>query len=371
MAKKLLIAISILLPDLRGGGAERVNLDLAHEFARQGHDVEFVLMQARGEFLAEAQAAFAVTDLNTPRARQVPRALARYLRQRRPDALLAAMWPLTVLAPLARRLSGHRCRVVVSEHGILSAEYKDWGWMHRFALRISTALGYRLADARVTVSRGVADDLALLSGIARKSFTVIHNPISAPSEPDRQARDAAEQLWGAHRGPRILTVGSFKQVKNHALLLRAFARMEKPGNAHLMLLGKGALRDDMEALMAEAGLAGKVLMPGFFADPAPFYRSADLFVLSSDYEGFGNVIVEALAAGLPIVSTDCPSGPAEILMGGKFGTLVPVGDEVALAAAMEAALAQNHDPMRLRARARDFAPEVAVARYLELLGAPL
>ncbi|MFN3591959.1 MAG: glycosyltransferase, partial [Thermaurantiacus sp.] len=165
---------------------------------------------------------------------------------------------------------------------------------------------------------------------------------------------------------RILTAGRMKPQKNHALLIRAFARLELP-SARLAILGDGRSEAATRALVAEMDLQTRVLMPGFVADPGPWLRSADLFVLSSDYEGFGNVLVEALAAGLPIVSTDCPFGPAEILEHGCYGRLVPVGDEGALAAAMADALAEDHDRAALRRRAADFAPDVAARRYASLL----
>lgn len=357
--------ISILLPDLRGGGAERVNLDLAHEFARQGHRVEFVLMQARGEFLAEAQSAFSVVDLNCPRARNLPRVLARYLRQSHPDALLAAMWPLTVIAPLMR-LADYRGRVVVSEHGILSAQYSSWGRRHRVALRASMALSYRLAHARAGVSFGVANDLAMLSGLPRPMFEVVHNPVPSRPKPDAQSLENVDTLWTAPRGARIVAVGSMKPVKNHPLLLRAFAQMGRP-DARLMFLGTGAGEADLRALASELGVASQVIFAGFHPDPTPFYQTADLFVLSSDYEGFGNVIVEALACGTPVVSTDGPSGPAEILENGKYGRLVPVRDAQALADAMQETLVAPHDPTLLKQRASNFAPAIAAKRYLELL----
>lgn len=358
-------SISILLPDLRGGGAERVNLDLAHEFLRDGHEVEFVLMQARGELLAETQAAFSVVDLNCPRARNLPRVLSRYLRQHRPDAMLAAMWPLTVIAPLMR-LTGYRGRVVVSEHGILSAQYSSWGSIHRVALRSSMAVSYRFAHARAGVSVGVADDLAALSGLSRAMFEVIHNPVPPRPTPSQQSLQNVDTLWAAPHGARIVSVGSMKPVKNHALLLRAFAKMGRP-DARLMLVGTGAGEADFRALAGDLGVASQVIFAGFHPDPTPFYQTADLFVLSSDYEGFGNVIVEALACGTPVVSTDCPSGPAEILEKGKFGRLVPVRDAQALADAMQQALAAPHDPALLKQRASDFAPAIAAKRYLELL----
>jgi glycosyltransferase involved in cell wall biosynthesis len=342
-------------------------LVLAHEFARAGFGVEFVLMQSRGELLEEVRASFSVIDLAAPRARAVPFALARYLRQSRPDALLAAMWPLTVIAPLAQRLSGHCCKVVVSEHGILSAQYRDWGRAHHSLLRISTGLGYRLAHRCVGVSAGVAADISVLSAVRRELFEVIYNPVPQPPALERAALEAAENLWSVPSGARILTVGTMKAVKNHPLLLRAFARLARP-DAQLMFVGDGAGRDDLISLAHELGVTDQVVFAGFHRDPTPFYRTADLFVLSSDHEGFGNVIVEAMVCGTPVVSTDCPSGPGEILESGKYGRLVRVGDIAAMANAIEMALEDSLPEKVLRKRASDFEPKHAASAYLNLMG---
>jgi glycosyltransferase involved in cell wall biosynthesis len=274
------------------------------------------------------------------------------------------MWPLTCCTLVAWRLSRARTQVVVSDHSILSLGYADRGSRHRAALRASLAMTYRLAGARVAVSGGVADDLAALSGIPRGKFDVIYNPSPSPSTAQLNDADA---VWGVSRGRRILTVGSMKAPKNQALLIRAFALLREAADARLMILGDGGLRGDLMALAEAEGLSGRVLMPGFVIDPGPYYRSADLFVLSSDYEGFGNVIVEALACGVPVVSTDCRSGPAEILEGGRFGRLVPVGDAPAFAAAMGEALDAPHDRAALQRRADDFSTAKAADRYLELL----
>ncbi|OWX98819.1 glycosyltransferase [Thioclava sp. IC9] len=358
--------ISILLPDLRGGGAERVMLDLAHEFARAGHQVEFVLMRAEGEFLFEAQRKFGIVDLASPRARNVPFALARYLRRRRPAALIVAMWPLTVIAPVAARLARFRGKVLISEHAILSQQYAPRGAIHRLALRGSTFIGYRLATTRIGVSRGTCSDMAVLSRMGSESFVPIHNPIRPSANPAPKELDTANVAWGA-TGPRILSVGNLKPVKNHDLLLRAFAMLEHP-EARLMLLGRGQNEANLRALAQKLGVADKVIFAGFQPDPSPFYSTADLFVLSSDHEGFGNVIVEALSFGLPVVSTDCPSGPAEILENGQLGYLVPVGDAHALASAIDAALSAPANAEALKRRAADFAPEIAARKYLKLLG---
>ncbi|MDB9715934.1 glycosyltransferase [Amylibacter sp.] len=357
--------ISILLPDLRGGGAERVNLDLAHEFSRKGHKIEIVLMQARGELLAEAQAAFSVIDLECPRARKLPFVLLRYLRQHRPDALLASMWPLTVIAPMMRPL-GYNGRIVVSEHNTLSVQYNDWGLGHHAALRGSMAISYRLAHVRTGVSTGVVNDIVELSGLSRRMFQVVHNPVPIRLTPNVKALRTIDTLWSTPSGARIVSVGSLKAQKNYPLLFRAFAEIDRL-DARLMLVGKGDGEAELRALAVDLGIADRVIFAGFHSDPTPFYHTADLFVLSSNHEGLPTVLIEALATGTPVVSTDCPSGPREILENGKHGRLVPMGDAQALADAIKTALETSHDAAALKRRASDFRPEVAAEQYLSLI----
>jgi glycosyltransferase involved in cell wall biosynthesis len=359
--------ISIVLPDLRGGGAERVNISLAHEFTAFGYEVEFVLMRVQGEFLKEVEQSFSVVDLAAPRVRNLPFALLKYIRRRRPMALMVAMWPLTVIAPICATLVGHRVKVLISEHGMLSTQYIAWGFVHNAMLKLSTSLGYRLAHKRVGVSMGVAQDMAALSWMPLKYFDVIYNPVPAAVTPTNNAIKVAEKWWDVPSGGRFLTVGNMKEVKNHPLLLRAFARVDRT-DARLMILGDGAGRDALLNLADNLGITDRVIFPGFQRDPTPFYETADVFVLSSNSEGFGNVLVEALSFGTPVISTDCPSGPAEILDGGRFGQLVPVGDVEALALSMSSAFNLKPDFNDLKLRAADFAPQIAARKYLDLLG---
>ena len=358
--------IAIVLPDLRGGGVERIRLSLAEQFLAAGFTVDFVLWHGGGELLAEVPNGCRVFALEAQRLRTGIGRAADYMRRERPDAILAGIWPLTVATVMARALSRQRLRLVVSDHNQLSRQYGATSQAHRLFLSGSIAASYRLADARVTVSAGVADDLAELSGIARDRFTVIHNPLPIRAPPDAADTIVAAAAWGEGKGGRILSVGSLKPQKNHALAISALARLEDR-KAHLPILGEGGCRAKLEAHARAEGVADRVMMPGFFADPMPYFRAADLFVLSSDYEGFGNVIVEALSCGVPVVATDCPSGPAEILGNGRFGSLVPVGDALALADAVANALAREPDRDLLIGRAAAFSPESAANAYLSLL----
>lgn len=358
--------ISIFTADLRGGGAERVMLDLAQEFAREGHDVEFVLMRAAGELLPEAQRDFNIIDLAAPRVRNVVPGLFRYLRQRRPSSLIVAMWPLTVIAPIVALMAHFRGNVVVSEHAMLSQQYAFWGGLHRIGLRVSAFAGYRLATARVSVSNGVGVDMASLSCMPKGKFKTIYNPIRRSVLPAPDGLAAANAVWATDR-LRILSVGNLKPEKNHSLLLRAFSKMSRT-DATLVLLGQGESEAALMELASDLEIENRVVFAGFHADPSPFYATADLFVLSSDHEGFGNVIVEALSFGLSVISTDCPSGPSEILKDGQLGRLVPVGNATELAAAMDSAFVGPANRDALICRAADFAPEIAARKYLDLLG---
>jgi len=358
--------IALVLPDLGGGGAERVTLTLANELVARGIAVDIVLMRCEGAFLEQVPRTIRLVDLKAPRTRHAPLAFARYLRAERPDAVIANMWPLTTACIIARSLARSKARLLACEHAMLADSYRDWGWLHGFFLRSSIAALHPFADVRAAVSSGVADDLAAMTGIERSRFEVVYNPVAVhPPTSDETA--AVDGAWRGWAGKRIITVGTLNAVKNQALLLHAFARLLETVDDRLMLLGEGPLRGELKALARKLGVADKIIMPGFMPNPTPFYRAADLFVLSSDYEGFGNVIVEALACGLPAVSTDCPSGPAEILENGRWGRLTPVGDAEALANAMAQSLAAEHDREALRRRAADFSPARAAERYLQLL----
>lgn len=357
--------LAILLPDLRGGGAERVSLDLGHQFRQLGWRVTFLLMRGHGQMFNEAAENFEVVVFGAERVRQAYSPLRRWIQIEQPQILIAAMWPLTVLATVAVR--GTSTKVLISDHNPLSRQYQSWGFVQNLLLRKSISWAYPKAWARVGVSAGVAHDMEQLGGLNKGSVSVVHNPVRQPKMLSPAELAKADLPWLPCKSKRLLTVGSLKLQKNHALLLRSFAMLVATQDAQLVILGEGDLRESLEQLSRDLGIVDKVIFAGFQHNTTAFYQTADLFVLSSDYEGFGNVIVEALACGTPVVSTDCPSGPAEILDNGKYGALVPVGDELALAEAMQVALYTEHEPERLRARARDFAPEVSATRYLELL----
>jgi len=358
-------SLAILMPNLQGGGVERMSLDLARVFKQQGCDVTFVLMEAKGDLLEEVAQEFTVVGLKTPRIRDGFKPLRTWLKYNRPDSLLACIWPVTVLAILASR--GLGIKVSVSDHNPLSIQYSDWGKKTKFILRQSIKWIYPMADRRIGVSTGVARDIEGLGDLTENSVDVIYNPVRSIMPSSKAHLKEAEALWHKDKGKRLISVGSFKRQKNQALLIKAVSVLSKDRNVQLLILGDGDLRPELEALIKDCGVEDRVFLPGFVADPLPFYRSADLFVLSSDYEGFGNVIIEALACGLPIVSTDCPSGPAEILMNGSYGHLVPIKNLQAMVSALDNALNATIDSARQVARSEDFSSEKVAENYMKIL----
>lgn len=358
--------IGILLPDLRPGGAERVCVNLANEFARRGIAVDVVLMQRRGELIGSVDPSVNVIDLASPRVRSCLGPLVGYLRDRTPDALLANMWPLPVVALLAQVLVRARTRIVAVEHTTWSIDGLFQRPISRLLVKLTMRLAYPRLEEIVAVSSGAADDLSRVSNLPRERITAIHNPIVG-SWGASQASGSLSTGWAEGSHDKVLAVGTLKAIKDYPTLLRAFARLRRTRDTRLLILGEGGERRALEGLAASLGIGGAVFMPGFTSDTRPFYRTADLFVLASTGEGFGNVIVEALEQGTPVVSTDCPSGPREILENGKYGTLVPVGDADALAKAMEASLSKTHDREALKRRAQDFSVERAADAYLDLV----
>lgn len=358
--------VSILLPDLRPGGAERVVVNLANALVARGVAVDLVLVSGTGSLLPIVAPGVRLLDLKVARFRSTFLPLTRYLRKERPDALLACMWPLTSIALWARAVARVPTRVVVAEHTTWSPAAAELPAVSRWAVRAAMYSSFPHADGIVAVSQGAADDLARFAGIDRAKVEAIYNPVvGTEPPPDGGRRDPAEWWSGPHR--RILAVGTLKSIKDYRTLITAFATVRRSVDARLLILGEGECRPQLEAHARDQGVAPDVLMPGFVHDPWPYYRRADLHVLSSIAEGLPTVLIEALAAGTPIVSTDCPSGPREILCDGKFGALVPVGNPAALAAAIVRALATEHDRAALKQRANAFGIERAVDLYEALL----
>ena len=364
--------ISIVIPDLRFGGAERVAVNLGNEWSRRGYEVEFVLMDAQGEFLSQVAPGISIYNLHATRLRHVPKCLNAYFRERKPMVTLAHMWPLTSIASFAWCFAGSPGQLFLCEHTNLSEHAtKDLSiplWLVTGMLRAS----HSIATGLVAVSHGAASDLAQLMRFPEPSIRVIHNPIVAAELHPRRPLDPVlrQRLWQGAFSRTIISISTLISLKNHLLLLEAFAELSDELNAGLVILGEGPMRPILEKRIYELGLQKRVQLPGFHLDPEVWLRAADLFVLTSDYEGFGNVIVEALAAGTPVVSTACPYGPEEILDRGRYGVLTPVGDRKALSLAIRTALSRSWDPSALQRRALDFSVPKQASAYLDLFGLP-
>ena len=358
--------IALFVSDLRGGGVERVRLLLAREFLSKGHDIDLVLLRKQGDLVAQVPEQARIIDLKADRARQGFVPLVRYLRERGPDALVASMWPLTTLAVLAAKVAGFRGRILVSEHNVLTRSGPCDG-MAGLVLRASMRWVNGRADTVVGVSEGVINDLHFL-GLPKGAGKVIYNPVAISSELG-VPNTWIGQGWFSHPlAKRLIAVGSLKEQKDYPTLLSSVKRVVDAGqDVSLLILGTGPLEGELEDQRRALGLEDHVHFGGFVSDPGPYYRAAGLFVLSSAWEGFGNVIVEAMAAGTPVVATDCTSGPAEILEDGRYGELVPVGDAEALAKAITESLTSTHDAETLRSRAADFSVEKVGEEYLRAL----
>ena len=358
--------IAILLPTLAGGGVERLALMLGEEFLGRGFDVEFVVCRDKGNLHDQIPTGASLVFLHAPRARNILRPLIQYFREARPDSSLVSIWPLTWIAILARMLSRSDTTLIVSEHSDLRHS-STTGRHGRSLLRLLGKKVYGLADRLVVVSSGVGKSLEQLCGLEGKDYTVINNPARRDDgiALDDEDRELA-QRWKATEHA-LIAIGNFKPAKDYPTLIRALAIANQSSSLSLLIVGQGHGRAEVERLARDHGIEDKVHIAGFRSDPFPLLREADLLVLSSQWEGFGMVLVEAFRAGVNACSTDCPSGPAEVLANGKYGVLAPVGDPEALASGILEALANPLNADLLRKRAIEFDPEKIAAQYLEYL----
>lgn len=359
--------IAIFIRSLYGGGAERVMVSLANNFVDQDYKVDLLLPRATGPYLEQVSHRVNVVDLKSPNLLMSPPKLVNYLKQQRPSALLAALHYPCEIALWAKRLAGVPTRVVVSERNTLSVEAKNSKQLSVRLTPLAARLFYPWADQIVAISQGVADDLSKTVSVPSNKIQVIYNPALSPRIYD-QSRQEVEHPWFQPKQlPVVLSVGRLHPQKDFPTLLKAFHQVQKHISARLVILGTGPEESALKKLISALQLTAVVDMPGFVQNPFAYMSRADVFVLSSAWEGFGNVLVEAMATGTPVVSTNCPSGPAEILADGKYGFLTPVGDETAMAKAILKVLSGEGkvvDPKWLQ----QFTPAVCTQKYLEALG---
>ena len=357
--------LAIFVPTLSGGGAERVMCKLAGGIAARGHAVDLVLARAEGPYLAEVPESVRLVDLEASRVLASLPALVRYLRRERPEALLSVLHA-NIVALWARRLAGVPTPVVVSERNTLSYESQYASDLRMQLMPRLTRRFYPWADGIVAVSQGVADDLARVTGLPRERIQVIYNPIVTP-ELRAKAQAPLEHPWFApDERPVIVAAGRLTAQKDFSTLIQAFARVRQTRPARLLILGEGQERPTLESLVRQLGLEQDVSLPGFVTNPYPYMAQASLFVLSSRWEGLPGVLIEALCCGTPVISTDCPSGPREILADGRYGQVVPVEDAAALARAIETSL-EGEMPRPPRESWHPVEIETGVNQYISIL----
>ena len=397
--------VAFLVSQLSGGGQSEVQTSLADAFAKSGQTVDLLYFRSPGP-APHPPAGARVLDIATagtlwqslrlvfwpsslrllawqllvahhPLARSAPgrarlwslsclAALTRYLRDHPDVALYAAGTAANLLALAAAKLARAARHPVVSVHAatlpaLRQAAAERRGWRARAAWCLVRRALLR-AERIVAVSEGVAQELRE-HGLPASRVTRIYNPIVGPRLRTLASAGVDHPWFLADAPPVVLGAGRFAPQKDFATLLRAFARVRGERPARLMILGEGEGRSALIALAAQLGVAADTAFPGFVANPFAYMSQAAVFALSSRWEGFGNVLIEALACGCPVVSTDCPHGPVELLQGGEHGRLVPVGDDAALAEALLATLAQPPPRAALRTRAEWFSVGRAAARY--------
>ncbi|MGB3545810.1 MAG: glycosyltransferase [Saprospiraceae bacterium] len=356
--------IAIYLRLLSGGGAERMMVNLMQGFVDLTFPVDLVLNKADGPYLNLVPPQVRIIDLNAPRMLQGLPKLAGYLRRERPAAMLTTLHYNVEIAIWAKRLASVDTRLLVREANTLSSQSKYCKtdqWSGRLAKWF-----YPWADEVIAVSHGVADDLSQVTGMPTAQIKVVYNPVITPSLIEN-SKAVLDHPWLTGRAaPVVLGVGRLSEQKDFSTLIKAFAQVRQHKAAHLMILGVGPERQSLIDLAASLGVEADVAFLGFVNNPHAYMKQSDVFVLSSKWEGLPNVLIEAMAVGTPVVSTNCPSGAAEILAEGQYGELVGIGDSQAMAAAILKVL--NGDVRSVEAEwLEQFTLATAVKNYLPVL----
>ena len=359
--------IAFILPDLRAGGAEKVCINLASDWISKGYSVTFVLMNKKGEYLKDISKKIKIISLKKEKIRELFFPLLNFFKTHKPDITLAQMWPLTSLTVLSWMASFKIGKLFLVDHVHLSTSVEKEIFFPKKIFKIIVKTTYFFANHIIVVSNGVKEDLIHISSNLKKKIKVINNPLIKEKFFEKKELFSKKNIWGRGTKYRILNVGSLKVQKDHFNLIKAFCLLKPYKNFKLIIVGNGPLKKKLKIFVKNKKLRNKIIFIDFEANMQKYYETADLLVSSSKWEGFSNVIAESLGYGLPVVSTDCKSGPSEILEAGKYGKLVPIENPKKLSIAIQQSLKKKHNKKLLIKRSLDFRISKISKQYLELI----
>jgi glycosyltransferase involved in cell wall biosynthesis len=361
------LKISFFLPSLHGGGAERVVVNLIKEFAKKGISVDLVLANAKGPYLREIPKEVKIFDLKSRRVHFALPKLVRYFKKEKPEIFVSSLSHANIVSIIAKKIARSKTKLFLREDTTLSLAYYNSKSFKTKIMPFLMKLLYPYSDLVIAVSKGIKDDLEKFAKLPENKIKVIYNPIIT-QDLFIKAKEPVDHPWFAPDSPPvILGVGRLTKAKDFPTLLKAFALVRKEIDSRLVILGEGDDRKSLEKLSKDLDIEEYLWMPGFVDNPYKYMSKASVFVLSSIYEGLPTVLVEALALSCPVVSTDCPSGPDEILENGKYGKLVPVGDHIAMAQAIEEILTGKVHYMVPKSVLEQYTLEFSSNQYIKLL----
>ncbi len=360
--------IAIFIPSLMGGGAERMMVNLANDFSNQGYSVDLIVSVLQGPYINRLSSAVNIVNLKSNRALKSLIPLAKYLKNKKPDVILSALTYVNIVTLIAKIISFSKTKVFVSERSVFSSSCSSLNLpaINIFLYKKIIKITYSMAEKIICISDAVKNDFIKEINIKNNKLITIYNP-AFDSDVLKKSHERISHPWLCNTQLFLVVgVGRLNQVKDFATLIKSFKKvLENKKNLRLIILGEGNLRNNLELLVKDLGIENFVSMPGFVNNPYAYMRSANVFVLSSLYEGFGNVIVEAMACNTPVISTNCPGGPAEILENGKWGKLVPVGDIDTMALAISEILTNPNKTYNSYERALHFTSENIANHYLK------
>jgi len=350
--------IAFILPDLKGGGAQKMIVNLANEFAVRGYTVDLVLISSEGIYHDLVSPKVNLIEFKRSRSILGLGMLVQYMRDKKPDVIISALFHVNLIVVFAQILSGQKnTKLIISERNHLTKRLDDMAWYQETIIKFLVKRFYPKADHIVGISDGVCDDLKEIINRNDVVFKKIHNPV-VTSDCENKLKESTDFLYSDDVGLKLVTSGRLERQKDYPTLLKAIYLYKKQyGDVHLVVLGEGSLKEKLVKIVDDLDLQDNVTFLGFVSNPLPIMAQADIYVQASAWEGFCNVIVEALYCGLKIVSTDCPSGPEEILENGKYGVLVSVGDENMMSQALYKMNWQSAHPSIQKERAMTFTVE--------------